>query len=302
MTIGTLIAFLAYLQIFHQPLTEIVRVNYVVQSGLAASDRIFQFMDVPRDIDDPPNAIRLDELRGQVEFDHVSFSYDGATDVLRDISFKIEPGQTVALVGHTGSGKTSLVNLLARFYDPTAGQVRVDGHDLRHVGLAGLRAHTAYVLQETYLFTGSIADNLRYGDPQASDAALRHAAGVAGADAFIGALPDEYDTCVGEGGMQLSRGQQQRVALARAILANPRILVLDEATSDIDTESEWQIQPGAGNRDAGAHVVRHRAPAFDHSPGGFDLGSQRGAPGAARHACRADHPAGTLPRAARSAV
>ncbi len=260
MTIGTLIAFLAYLQIFHQPLTEIVRVNYVVQSGLAASDRIFQFMDVPRDIDDPPNAIRLDELRGQVEFDHVSFSYDGATDVLRDISFKIEPGQTVALVGHTGSGKTSLVNLLARFYDPTAGQVRVDGHDLRHVGLAGLRAHTAYVLQETYLFTGSIADNLRYGDPQASDAALRHAAGVAGADAFIGALPDEYDTCVGEGGMQLSRGQQQRVALARAILANPRILVLDEATSDIDTESEWQIQQALETVMLGrtSFVIAHR--------------------------------------------
>ena len=239
---GTLVAFLAYLQIFHQPLTELVRVNYVVQSGLAAADRIFQFMDVPRHIVDRPSAADLIQPRGRVEFRNVDFSYDGVTPVLQDISVTAEPGQTVALVGATGSGKTTMVNLIARFYDPTAGQILIDGQDLRDLRLETLRTRLAFVPQETFLFSGTIAENIRYGNPDASDGQVAASAALARADDFIGQLDDGYDTIVGDGGLRLSRGQQQRVALARAILADPAVLVLDEATSDIDTESEYEIQ------------------------------------------------------------
>ena len=239
---GTLIAFLAYIQIFHQPLTELVRVNYVVQSGLAAADRIFQFMDVPRHIVDRPSAVDLIEPRGRVEYRNVNFSYDGVTPVLQDVSVTAEPGQTVALVGATGSGKTTMVNLIARFYDPTDGQIVIDGHDLRDLRMESLRSRLAYVPQETFLFSGTIAENIRYGDPAASDGQVAAAAALARADDFIGELDDGYETIVGDGGLRLSRGQQQRVALARAILADPAVLVLDEATSDIDTESEYEIQ------------------------------------------------------------
>ncbi|MDE2768606.1 MAG: ABC transporter ATP-binding protein [Chloroflexota bacterium] len=239
---GTLIAFLAYVQIFHQPMTELVRVNYVIQSGLAAADRIFQFMDVPRHIVDQPSAVDLVQPRGRVEFRNVDFSYDGTTPVLQDISVTAEPGQTVALVGATGSGKTTMVNLIARFYDPTSGQILVDGNDLRDLRMESLRSRLAFVPQETFLFSGTIAENIRYGDPAAGDSQVAAAAALARADDFIAELDDGYETIVGDGGLRLSRGQQQRVALARAILADPAVLVLDEATSDIDTESEYEIQ------------------------------------------------------------
>ena len=239
---GTLIAFLAFTQIFHQPLTELVRVNYVVQSGLAAADRIFHFMDVPRHIVDRPSAVDLIEPRGRVEFRNVNFSYDGVTPVLRDVTVTAEAGQTVALVGATGSGKTTMVNLIARFYDPTSGQILVDGNDLRDLRMESLRTRLAFVPQETFLFSGAIAENIRYGNPDASDSQVAAAAALARADDFIGQLDDGYATIVGDGGLRLSRGQQQRVALARAILADPAVLVLDEATSDIDTESEYEIQ------------------------------------------------------------
>ena len=249
---GTLIAFLAYLQIFHQPLTELVRVNYVVQSGLAAADRIFQFMDVPRQIVDRPSAADLDEPRGRVEFRNVNFSYDGVTPVLQDVSVTAEPGQTVALVGATGSGKTTMVNLIARFYDPASGQILIDGNDLRDLRMETLRTRLAFVPQETFLFSGAIEENIRYGNPDASDGQVREAAALARADEFIGHLDDGYATVVGDGGLRLSRGQQQRVALARAILADPAVLVLDEATSDIDTESEYEIQQAL------VHVLHNR--------------------------------------------
>ena len=252
MTTGTLIAFLAYLQIFHQPLTEIVRVNYVVQSGLAAADRIFQFMDVPRGIVDRPDPEALYSPRGRIEFRNVHFSYDNITPVLEDVSLVAEPGQTVALVGETGSGKTTLVGLLARFYDPSQGHILFDNHDLRDLSMANLRSHLAYVPQETFLFSGTFADNIRYGDPDASDKAVARAANWAKADEFIRRMPDGINTQIGEGGIRLSRGQQQRIALARALLANPAILILDEATSDIDTESEHEIQIALSK------VLRHR--------------------------------------------
>ena len=257
---GTLIAFLAYIQIFHQPLTELVRVNYVVQSGLAAADRIFQFMDVPRHIVDRPSAVDLVQPRGRVEFRSVDFTYDGATPVLQDLSVTAEPGQTVALVGATGSGKTTMVNLIARFYDPTSGQILIDGNDLRDLRMESLRSRLAYVPQETFLFSGTIAENIRYGDPEAGDGQVAAAAALARADDFIGQLDDGYETMVGDGGLRLSRGQQQRVALARAILADPAVLVLDEATSDIDTESEYEIQQALVQvmRDRTSFVIAHR--------------------------------------------
>ena len=257
---GTLIAFLAYVQIFHQPMTELVRVNYVIQSGLAAADRIFQFMDVPRHIVDRPSAVDLVQPRGRVEFRNVDFSYDGTTPVLQDVSVTAEPGQTVALVGATGSGKTTMVNLIARFYDPTAGQILVDGTDLRDLRMESLRSRLAYVPQETFLFSGTIAENIRYGDPAAGDSQVAAAAALARADDFIGELDDGYETVVGDGGLRLSRGQQQRVALARAILADPAVLVLDEATSDIDTESEYEIQQALVQvmRNRTSFVIAHR--------------------------------------------
>ncbi len=257
---GTLIAFLAYVQIFHQPMTELVRVNYVIQSGLAAADRIFQFMDVPRHIVNRPSAVDLVQPRGRVEFRNVDFSYDGVTPVLQDVSVTAEPGQTVALVGATGSGKTTMVNLIARFYDPTAGQILVDGNDLRDVRMESLRSRLAYVPQETFLFSGTIAENIRYGDPEAGDDQVAAAAALARADDFIEQLDDGYETIVGDGGLRLSRGQQQRVALARAILADPAVLVLDEATSDIDTESEYEIQQALVQvmRNRTSFVIAHR--------------------------------------------
>ena len=260
MTPGTLIAFLAYLQIFHQPLTEIVRINYVVQSGLAAADRIFQFMDEPTDIVDAPDVKSLLRSEGRVEYQGVSFSYDGVTPVLTDINLAAEPGQMVALVGHTGSGKTTLMSLLARFYDPTSGRVIVDGRDVRGIPLDDLRNRMAYVPQETFLFSGTIEENIRFGNSAASASAVDEAARVARADDFTRELPDGYATLVGEGGIRISRGEQQRIALARAVLDDPRILVLDEATSDVDAESEWEIQRAMEQvmRGRTTFVIAHR--------------------------------------------
>ena len=176
------------------------------------------------------------------------------------MSVTAEPGQTVALVGATGSGKTTMVNLIARFYDPTSGQILVDGTDLRDLRMESLRSRLAYVPQETFLFSGTIAENIRYGDPAAGDSQVAAAAALARADDFIGELDDGYETVVGDGGLRLSRGQQQRVALARAILADPAVLVLDEATSDIDTESEYEIQQALVQvmRNRTSFVIAHR--------------------------------------------
>lgn len=226
----------------------------------AACERIFALLDTKPDIVDKPGALKLGRLRGEVTFDHVSFRYGEGPEVLRDVSFRIEPGQVCAIVGPSGAGKSTIAALLPRFYDVSAGSIRVDGFDVRDVTLASLRAQIGIVPQETVLFSGTVADNIRYGKPDATEAEVRWAAEAAHADAFISELPEGYDTRVGERGAKLSGGQRQRIAIARALLRNPRILILDEATSALDTESESLVQDALNKLMEGRTtlVIAHR--------------------------------------------
>ena len=260
MTAGTLIAFLAFVALFHRPLTEIIQVNYVMQSALAAADRIFQFMDEPTDDTDLPDMETLESFSGAVEFRGVDFAYVPGEPVLTDINLTARPGAVVALVGPTGAGKTTIINLLGRFYDPDGGGILLDGRDARNFRSSSIRRHMAFVLQETFLFFDTVAGNIRYGRPDASDDEVRHAARLANAVEFIDDLPDGFDSIVGSKGVPLSRGQIQRISLARALLADPVLLVLDEATSDVDTETEVLIQEGMDAAMAGrtVFVIAHR--------------------------------------------
>ena len=242
LTLGTLVAFIAYIASFYDPLRRLTDVDNTFQQAIAAADRIFELMDVRPDIQDAPGAVALDKITGDVVFDDVHFHYGDDDEVLHDIDLHIAPGQVVALVGPSGAGKTSIANLLCRFYDPTHGRVCVDGHDLRTVQVQSLRQQVAVVLQDTFLFNASVRENLLYGKPDASDAELVAAAQAAYAHDFIEDMPNGYDTDIGERGVKLSGGQRQRLALARAILADPRILILDEATSSVDAEAEYLIQ------------------------------------------------------------
>ena len=260
LTAGTLIAFLAFVTLFHRPLTEIIQVNYVIQSALAAADRIFQFMDEPPDATDGPELETLADFGGEVEFRSVDFAYEPGTPVLKDVSLTAKRGEVVALVGPTGAGKTTIVNLLGRFYDPDDGGILLDGRDARSFRSSSIRRQMAFVLQETYLFSDTIAGNIRYGNPSASDEDVRRAAEQANATEFIDDLAGGFDAVVGGQGVQLSRGQVQRVSLARALLADPAVLVLDEATSDVDTETESLIQEAMDAAMAGrtVFVIAHR--------------------------------------------
>ncbi len=242
LTVGTMVAFVSYLIQFYQPVEDLIRVNNTLQQTLAAAERIFEFIDEQPDVVERPDAITLTGVRGAITFEHVTFAYEPGRPVLHDVSLEAQPGQIVALVGHTGSGKTTMVNLIPRFYDPDGGRLTVDGHDLRDVTLKSLRDHIAVVIQETFLFGATIRDNIRYGRLDATDEEVVAAAKEAHADEFISQLADGYDSWAGEGGVLLSRGQRQRISLARAILKDPRILILDEATSDVDTETEVLIQ------------------------------------------------------------
>jgi ATP-binding cassette, subfamily B, bacterial len=259
-TIGVLATFVFYLQSFFDPIQSLSQLYTTYQAGMAALDKIFELLDEEPDLADKPNAIELSRVRGEIEFEDVSFSYDGENPALCEVSLRVPPGQTVALVGETGAGKSTLAKLVARFYDPDHGRVLVDGHDLRDVTEHSLRSQLGIVPQEGFLFSGTIRDNIAFGHPDATDEQVEAAAAAVGAHDFISRLPDGYDSQVGERGGQLSAGQRQLVAFARAAAADPRILILDEATSNVDVRTESQIEQGLRRLLAGrtALVIAHR--------------------------------------------
>ncbi len=240
-TIGGLVAYRGYWWQLYSPVDTLATVNELLQRAAAAGTRVFELLDTEESVQDAPGAVELAGVRGDIEFENVTFAY-GDEPVLRDVSLKIPAGKTVAFVGSSGAGKTTLLHLVPRFYDPQAGAVKVDGRDVRTVKQRSLRRHMAMVLQETMLFSGTVADNIRFANPDATDEEVREAARMANAHEFIERLPNGYDTTVGERGVKLSGGQRQRIAIARAFLADPRILILDEATSAVEPESEWIIQ------------------------------------------------------------
>jgi subfamily B ATP-binding cassette protein MsbA len=260
MSLGTLVAFLAYIASIYDPLNRLTEVDNIFQEAIAAGERIFELLDETADVKDAPDAIDLPALRGEMVFDQVHFRYGSGDQVLHAISFTMAPGEVVALVGPSGAGKTSIANLICRFYDPSNGTVSVDGYDLRHIKLASLRRQVAVVLQDSFLFNNTVAENLLYGKPDAGQDELIAAAKAANAHDFIMQLPDGYNTEIGERGVKLSGGQKQRLALARAILADPRILILDEATSSVDAEAEYLIQQALERVLKGrtALVIAHR--------------------------------------------
>jgi ABC-type multidrug transport system fused ATPase/permease subunit len=264
-TIGVLASFVFYLNSFFDPIQQLSQLYTTYQAGMAALDKIFELLDEKPDLVEKPDAAELPPIAGEIRFDHVSFCYslpddEGAVFALRDVDLVVPPGQTVALVGATGAGKSTFAKLVARFYDPTSGRVLIDGHDLRDVTEKSLRSQLGIVPQEGFLFSGTIRDNIAFGRPEASDDEVRDAARAVGADEFIQRLPEGYDTEVGERGGHLSAGQRQLVAFARAAVADPRVLILDEATSNVDVHTEARIERGLRRLLAGrtAVVIAHR--------------------------------------------
>ena len=260
MTIGTLAAFLLYLRMFFEPMQEISQFFNTFQSASSALEKLAGVLAVKPGIADPADPVRPDRVQGEITFRDVHFSYVPDRPVLPGLDLVVPPGQTVALVGTTGAGKTTIAKLIARFYDPTSGSVALDGVDLRDFAQSDLRRHVVMVTQENFLFSGTVADNIRFGKPSASDAEVRAAAAAVGADGFIDALPDGYDTDVAKRGGRLSAGQRQLVAFARAFLADPAVLILDEATSSLDIPSERLVQRALRTvlADRTALIIAHR--------------------------------------------
>ena len=259
-SIGTIAAFVTYSKLFFRPINQLTNLMNTIQSAIAGAERVFEVMDEVPDLKDKANAIPVSSFKGYIEFEDVSFGYEKDQSILKNISLKASPGETIALVGPTGSGKTTIINLLSRFYDRASGALLIDGKPIEDYKMSDLRKRIGIVLQETYLFSGTLMENIRYGRLDATDEEVIKAAKIASAHQFIKHLPERYETKITSGGTNLSQGQRQLLAIARAILADSDILILDEATSSIDTRTEIAIQEGLKNLTKGktTFVIAHR--------------------------------------------
>jgi subfamily B ATP-binding cassette protein MsbA len=266
MTKGELTSFLAAMLMMYVPLKQLIKVSNILQRSVGAAERIFELMDESPEISETPGALALPRVQGVVEFDSVDFAYE-KEPVLQGFSLRIAPGEVVALVGPSGGGKSTIIGLLTRFYDPQQGRILIDGYDIRSLTIDSLKQNIALVDQETFLFNDTIRNNIRYGQPDVADAEVERAAGLAYADEFIRAMPQGYDTVVGDRGLRLSGGQRQRLCIARAILRDAPILLLDEATSALDTESEAIVQKALENlmQNRATIVVAHRLSTIMHA-------------------------------------
>ncbi|MBF7148778.1 ABC transporter ATP-binding protein [Bacillus toyonensis] len=259
-TVGVIAAFINYSRQFSRPLSQFATLMNTIQAAVAGGERVFEIMDEVPEIQNKKDAFVVQNIQGHVELENVSFGYVENKTILKEVSLKAQPGETIALVGPTGSGKTTIINLLTRFYDIQQGQIHIDGKDIKDYDINSLRSKIGVVLQDTYLFAGTIMDNIRYGRLHASDEEVINAAKAASAHSFIKHLPKQYETEIASEGSNLSQGQKQLLAIARAILADADILILDEATSNIDTRTELQIQAGLNNlmRGRTSFVIAHR--------------------------------------------
>lgn len=259
-TLGTIAAFMNYINRFFHPIQNLSNLFNIVSTAMASCERILELMDLKPTVADPEYPEPMGEISGRVRFDQVNFSYDVGETILENFSLEVETGETIAFVGPTGAGKSTIINLLCRFYDPVAGRVLIDGKDLRDVSQTEYRKQIAVVLQDTFIFSGTVAENIRYGKPGASQAEIVAAARAVGIHDYIMSLPEEYGSQVQERGSSLSVGQRQLIAFARALLRNPRILILDEATSSIDTKTEQELQAALGRLLEGrtAFIIAHR--------------------------------------------
>lgn len=266
-TVGIIAAFVTYTRQFFRPLNQLSNLLNTFQSAIAGAERVFEILDEPSEVADQPHAIEAASLNGDVIFQQVSFSYEPNKPVLKNIHFHAKAGETIALVGPTGSGKTTIINLLTRFYDVDQGEILIDGHNIEHYQMATIRQRVGVVLQDTYLFSGTIRENIRFGKLDATDEEVVEAAKIANAHHFIKYLPAQYDTPVQAGGANLSQGQRQLIAIARAILENADILILDEATSSVDTQTEVDIQKGLQHLMQGrtSFVIAHRLKTIENA-------------------------------------
>jgi ATP-binding cassette subfamily B protein len=260
-SVGTFLAFATYLSMFWTPIRNLANLYNSIVNNISSAERVFDILDTQPELEDQEGAYELPPVKGEVEFDHVTFAYPDEPErkVIQDISFHIQPGETIALVGPTGAGKTTIINLLSRFYDATAGEIRIDGHPIKEVTIHSLRSQMGIMTQENFLFTGTIADNIRYGKLDATDEEIRWAAEAVGAHEFIMKMEKGYDTEI-QGNGSLSVGQRQLIAFARTLVSQPAILILDEATSSIDTHTEMMVQRGIAALLAGrtSFVIAHR--------------------------------------------